>query len=155
MNCQEANMLERVHEHLLAEIENGNRTDTIVVVVALLFNVLALCSNSSVAAIFWTSGFTSGDVASLGVDLYLAVFVLITLAINAIALVGLIIGRQVRQKLLVGLVAMYSDNQVDKYYDKSLLASYRNRYLIFGGVMIVFAIASIAAPLILRLFRVQ
>jgi hypothetical protein len=148
-------MLEKVHEHLLAEIEHGNRTDTIVVIVALLFNVIALCSNSTVATIFWTSGLLSGDVSSLGIDLYLVIFVLITLVINAIALAGLVVGRQVRKKLLEGLVAMYSDNHVDKYYDQSLLSSYRSRYLIFGAIMIVFAFASIAAPLILRLLRVQ
>ena len=147
-------MIERVHQHLLAEIEHGNRTDTIVVVVAVLFNVMALCSNSTVAAIFWTTGLSGGDVSNVGIDLYLAVFVLLILGINAIALAGLLIGRQVRQKLLAGLVAMYADNQVDKYYDKSLLSSYRNRYLVFGGVMIVFAVTSIALPLVLRLFRV-
>jgi len=147
-------MIEKMHDHIVAEIELGNRTDTIVVVVAVLFSLIALCSNSGVAALYWTSGLSGGDVSPLGIDLFLAVFVILTVGVNAIALAGLLIGRRVREKLLTGLVSMYSDNQVDRYYDKSLLSAYRNRYLVFGGVLILFAIASIALPLILRLLRV-
>lgn len=145
-------MLEKTHDHLVAEMEQGSRTDTILVVVAVLFNVIALCSNSTVA---FTSGLVGGEVSPLGINLYLAVFALLTVGVNAIALIGLLEGRRVRQKLLTGLVAMYSDNQVEKYYDKSLLSIYSNRYRTFSGVMILFAIASIVLPLVLRLLRAQ
>ena len=147
-------MLEKTHDHLLAEIEQGNRTDTIVVIVTVLFNTIALCSNSTVSAIFWTAGLSGGDVAPLGINLYLAVFAALTIGVNAIAFIGLLQGRSVREKLLTGLVSMYSDNEVDKYYDRSLLSNYRNRYLIFAAIMILFALAAIVLPLVLRLFRI-
>jgi hypothetical protein len=142
-------MLEKMHEHLIAEVEQGNRTDTIVVVVAVLFNVIALCSNSTVAIVFTSLG--ANEVSDLAINLYLVVFVLLTVGLNIIAVAGLLIGRKMREKLLVGLVAMYSDNQVNKYYDQSLINSYRIRYLVFGGIMVLFALASIVLPLILRL----
>ena len=74
-----------------------------------------------------------------------------TLLVNAIALVGLYVGRQTRSKLLTGLVTMYVDNQVDQYYDRSLLSSYGTRYLLFGAVIIVLALTSIVVPLVIRL----
>jgi hypothetical protein len=145
-------MIEKVHDHIIAEIEQSNRTDTIVVVVTLLFNVIALCSNSTVAAIFFSSW--SGDVSNFGINLYLIVFVLLTVLLNAIAFIGMLTGRKTREKLLNGLVSMYTDNEVEKYYDKSLISNYRTRYYIFGSIMILFALASIIVPLILRLFRI-
>lgn len=74
-----------------------------------------------------------------------------TLVVNAIALVGLNVGRQTRSKLLTGLVTMYVDHQVDKYYDRSLLSSYGARYLLFGAVIIVLALTAIVVPLVIRL----
>jgi hypothetical protein len=88
--------------------------------------------------------------ATVGVDIVLAILILMVLIINAIALAGLLVGRRARRKLLDGLVAMYADNEVDKYYDRSLLETYSTRYLIFSGVIIVLGVASILVPLILR-----
>ena len=45
---------------------------------------------------------------------------------------------------------MYADNQVDKYYDKSLISGYGTRYLLFGGVIIVLAVTAIMIPLVIR-----
>jgi hypothetical protein len=88
--------------------------------------------------------------ASSATDIVLVVFILMTLVVNAIALAGLGVGRQTRSKLLSGLVAMYTDNQVDKYYDKSLLSSYGTRYLLFGAVIVVLALTAIVVPLVIR-----
>src|SRR5215207_9969003 len=131
-------MLEKVHEHMIAEIEQGNRTDTIVVVVTLLFNVITLCSNSTIAAVYSNSG-SSNKSAEVGINLYLIIFVLLTISLNAIAFIGMLSGRKAREKLLNGLVSMYADNDVDKYYDKSLISNYRIRYFVFGSIMILLA----------------
>lgn len=45
---------------------------------------------------------------------------------------------------------MYADNQVDKYYDRSLLAGYDTRYWLFGAVIIVLALTAIVVPLVIR-----
>jgi hypothetical protein len=54
-------------------------------------------------------------------------------------------------KLLRGLLTMYRDNDVDKYYDSSLLANYDRRYLLFTGVILCLAITAIVVPLIIRI----
>ena len=146
-------MLEKLHEHVIAEIEQSNRTDTLVVVVTIFFNVITLCSNSTVSAIMFNMG--AGDVSAFGINLYLGVMVALTIGLNAIALAGLLTGRKVREKLLAGLVTMYSDNKVEKYYDKTLIANYRARYRIFSGLTLLFAAAAIVVPLILRSLRLS
>ena len=45
---------------------------------------------------------------------------------------------------------MYRDNDVERYYDASLLINYNKRYLLFMGVILALAATSIAVPLILR-----
>jgi len=142
-------MLERIHEHIVSELGHSSRTDTIFVVVAILFDLIVLGINSATSSAAVND--RSAGSASSAADVVLAVFILMTLFVNAIAIVGLYVGRQTRSKLLTGLVAMYVDHQVDKYYDRSLLSSYGTRYLLFGAVIIVLAVTSIAVPLVIRL----
>ena len=48
---------------------------------------------------------------------------------------------------------MYRDNDVDKYYDTSLLANYGKRYSLFLGVILCLAVTAIVVPIILRIFK--
>ena len=59
-------------------------------------------------------------------------------------------GKNTRNKLLKGLLSMYQDNQVDKYYDASLLTHYNKRYLLFTGVIACLMLVSIVVPLFIR-----
>ncbi|MFZ3079276.1 MAG: hypothetical protein WA109_06285 [Bellilinea sp.] len=91
-------MLERLHEHVISELNQSSRTDTIFVVVAVIFNLIALGINSSIA---------SNDYPSTSEDIVLAAFIVMTVLVNTIAILGLYVGRLTRTKLLAGLVAMY------------------------------------------------
>jgi hypothetical protein len=137
-------MLAQVHEHILSELSNSSRTDTIFVVTAVVFNLVVLGINSGVS-----SAATLGS-ASATNDLILAVFIAMTLLLNSIALAALVLGRRTRRMLLNGLVGMYQDHQVDKYYDPSLLSNYGVRYLLFAGVIVILALTAIVVPLIIR-----
>ncbi len=139
-------MLERLHEHIVDELGHSSRTDTIFIVVAVLFNLIALGINSAAAG---TASNNSGS-SQLATDAVLAVFILMTILVNTIALGGLYVGRQTRSKLLTGLMAIYADNHVDQYYDRSLISGYGTRYLLFGAVILVLAVTSIIVPLIIR-----
>jgi hypothetical protein len=136
-------MLEQIHEHIISELGNSSRTDTIFVVTAVVFNLVVLGINSGVSA-------ASQGNASTTNDLILAVFIAMTLLLNIIALAALILGRRTRNTLLNGLVAMYHDNEVDKYYDPSLLSNYGVRYLLFAGVIVTLALTALIVPLIIR-----
>jgi hypothetical protein len=135
-------MLERIHEHIVSELGHSSRTDTMFIVVAVVFNLIVLAVNSA----------ASSSRNDLGEDIILGVFIVMTLLVNGIALSGLYVGRKTRGKLLGGLISMYVDNQVDKYYDKSLVSNYGTRYLLFGAVICILALTAIVVPLIIRIF---
>ncbi len=133
-------MLNRVHDHIVSELSQSSRTDTIFVVTAIAFNLIVLGINSGVADA--ASG-RSGDTVN---DIVLTVFIIMTLLMNAIAISALNLGKRTRQMLLDGLVTMYRDNEVEKYYNPSLMSNYNTRYLLFSGVIGTLALAAIAVP---------
>ncbi len=137
-------MLEQIHDHIVSELGQSSRTDTIFVVTAVLFNLIVLGINSGVAFSATEEG------ASTSSDLIFAVFIIMTLLINIISVIALILGRRTRSLLLHGLVTMYHDNDVDKYYDPSLLSTYGTRYILFTGVIATLALTAILVPLIIR-----
>jgi hypothetical protein len=137
-------MLTQVHDHIVNELGHSSRTDTIFVITAIVFNLVVLGINSAVA------GSASGLRNTTAPDLILTVFVLMTLLVNTIAVSALFIGRRTRRRLLEGLISMYSDNDVDKYYSPSLLSDYGSRYLLFTGVIVLLALTSVIVPLIVR-----
>ncbi len=137
-------MLGQVHEHIVRELGDSSRTDTIFVLTAIVFNLIVLGINSSVSL-----GATGED-STFTYDLVLAVFVVLTVSVNVIAVAALALGRRTRRMLLDGLIAMYRDNEVDKYYDPSLVSNYGTRYLLFTAVIVTLAATAILVPFIIR-----
>jgi hypothetical protein len=137
-------MLKQVHEHIVSELQQNARTDTLFVVTAIAFNLIVLGINSAVAAEAESARTNSSN------DLILAVFIVMSLLVNGIAIIALNTGRKSREKLLQGLLTMYLDNDVAKYYDASLVEGYGKRYLLFTGVILCLALTSILVPLIIR-----
>ena len=133
-------MIERVHKHIVAELQQNARTDMIFILAAILLNLLALGVNSGVAsgrdndATMWIVFFT---------------FVCLVIVVNFVAEIGLIKGRQTRMKLLNGLLKMYKDNEVDGYYDASLLSNYNTRYNLFLLTVVVTGLIALVVPLAL------
>lgn len=138
-------MLEKVHQHIVSELRQGARTDTIFVVTAVVFNLIVLGINSAVAG---DAVSQQGDSSTN--DLILTIFMVMTILVNGIATAALYIGKQTRNTLLRGLLTMYRDNKVDQYYDSSLLTGYNKRYLLFTGIILCLAITAIVVPLVIR-----
>jgi len=133
-------MIERVHEHIITELQQNTRTDTIFILTAILLNLLALGINWAVAsesnrdATTWIRFFT---------------FVALVIVVNFVVEIGLIKGRQTRVKLISGLLKMYKDRGVEGYYDASLLSNYNTRYNLFMLVVIFTGLIAIVVPLVL------
>jgi len=134
-------MLEQVHKHLVSEIQQNTRTDTIFIITAILLNLLSLGINSIMAS----------D-SRKDTSLFLVMFIIVALVIvvNIIVIIGLIKGKQTRVKLTNGLIKMYKDQNVDKYYDSSLLLNYNTRYNLFILVVVFIGAIAIAIPFIIR-----
>lgn len=138
-------MLEKVHHHIVSELGQSARTDTIFVVTAVLFNLIVLGINSAVAG----EAASNPENASAD-DVTLIIFIVLAILVNVIAISALIVGKQTRGKLLNGLLGMYRDQEVDKYYDASLLTNYDKRYWLFTGVIVCLAITAVLVPLVIR-----
>ena len=224
-------MIERVHEHLIGELKQNTRTDTIFIVVAILLNISILGTNSVVGSddpttyvpqeslvegshtlyvevrddahdwypagsaqviigyvqddgryvprVFpanpgalnewgvyrestdvryklddanwenWAEH-TESDSGRVVQTLVMFIFIVASIVVNLAVIFGLLRGKRMRLTILNGLMTMYQDQQVNGYYDESLLKSYSVRYHIFITVVVLVGVISIAVPLIIR-----
>ena len=133
-------MIERVHEHIVTELQQNARTDTIFVITAIFLNLIALGVNSGIAA-------SNGGGTT---TIVMFTFVALVLVVNLVAEVGLIRGRQMRVTLLNGLLKMYKDQGVEGYYDPSLLSNYNTRYNLFMLAVLFTGLVAIVVPFIIR-----
>ncbi len=137
-------MLQQAHDHIVKELSDTSRTDAIFLLTAIVFNLVVLAINASVSIA------AAEENAAYTYDLVLTVFIVLTVLLNVLAVGALILGRRTRQMLLAGLVAMYTDHDVDKYYDPSLLSNYGMRYALFTGIIVTLAVTAIIIPAIIR-----
>lgn len=134
-------MIEQVHKHITTELQQNTRTDTIFIITAIFLNLLALGINSSVS-----------EGSRNETDLFIVMFVIVALVIvvNLIVIFGLLKGKQTRSKLISGLLRMYKDQNVEGYYDSSLLINYNTRYNLFILAVVFTGAVAIAIPFIIR-----
>ncbi len=133
-------MIERVHEHIIGELNTNTRTDTIFVLTAVILNLITLGINSGIAS----------AQASTTSTIVMFTFVALIIVINFVSEVGLLRGRQMRRKLLNGLMKMYKDQGVEGYYDQTLLGDYRTRYNLFMLTVLFTGLIAIVIPFVIR-----
>ena len=129
-------MINQLHKHILEELRTNIKTDTIFVITAILLNLITLAINSAISASKEKS------------IIVMFVFVGLIIIVNIISEIGLTKGRQAQTKLIKGLLKMYKDNEVEKYYDSSLLDTYRTRYNLFILAILFTGIVAIIVPFI-------
>jgi len=133
-------MIERVHEHIIGELGTNTRTDTIFVITAIILNLITLGINSGLAS-------SGGDTTQ---TIVMFTFVALIIVVNLVAEIGLIRGRQMRKKMLDGLMKMYKDQGVEGYYDPSLMSDYAMRYNLFMLTVLFTGLIAIIIPFIIR-----
>jgi len=134
-------MIEHVHKHITSELQQNTKTDIIFILAAIVLNLIILAVNSGMVEKSRTN------------DTYLIVmflFVALLILLNIVVIFGLLKGKQTRTKLLNGLIKMYQDQNVEKYYDSSLLGNYNTRYNLFIMVVVLTGLISVAVPFIIR-----
>ena len=133
-------MIERVHEHIITELQQNGRTDTIFILTAILLNLLSLGINSGVA---------SGSDRDATMWIVFFTFVCLVIVVNFVVVIGLLKGKQTRIKLINGLLKMYKDQGVEGYYDSSLLTNYATRYNLFLLTVVFTGLIAIVVPFVL------
>lgn len=134
-------MLTQVHKHITSELSQNTRTDTIFIITAILLNLIGLAVNS---------GFVSDSRTKTSYLIVMFIFVALIIVVNAVVIFGLMKGKQTRSRLLQGLLQMYRDQNVDKYYDPSLLGNYNVRYNLFILVVVFTGLIAIVVPFVIR-----
>ncbi len=132
-------MLEKVYDHILMELKQNTKTDTIFIIVALVLNFISMGVNSGVAlddgpASTWT----------------MITLIALVIVVNLVVIFGLLKGKDSRSKLINGLLNMYKDQGVDNYYNASIISNYNTRYLLFILAVVFTGFTAIAIPLILK-----
>lgn len=134
-------MIEHVHKHITTELHQNTRSDTIFILSAILLNLITLAINSSAA---------ESSVTDSNMLLVMFLFVALLFMVNLVVIFGLMKGKQTRMKLINGLLQMYRDQGVDKYYDESLLSNYSTRYNLFIMVVICTGVIGVVVPFLMR-----
>ena len=133
-------MIERVHGHIIAELQQNTRTDTIFILTAVILNLLALGVNSGVAG---------GRDTDATTWIVFFAFLCLVIVINFVVVIGLLRGKETRIKLINGLLKMYKDQGVAGYYDASLLSNYSTRYNLFLLAVVFTGVIAIVVPSVL------
>jgi hypothetical protein len=134
-------MLEHVHKHIITELQQSAKTDIIFILSSIVLNLITLAINA---------GMVEKSRTDDTLLMVMFIFVGLVILINIVAIFGLLKGKQTRTKLLNGLITMYRDQQVDKYYDESLLSSYSVRYNLFIMVVVCTGVIAIIVPFVMR-----
>jgi len=133
-------MIERVHEHITQELQQNARTDTIFILTAIFLNLVTLGINAGQASE------TSKDVTGW---IVFFTFTALVIVINFVVVNGLLKGKQMRAKLISGLLKMYKDNNVEGYYDPTLLTNYATRYNLFLLAVSFTGVVALLVPIVL------
>jgi len=133
-------MIQRVHEHIISELQQNTRTDTVFIITAILLNLVTLGINSGVA---------SNDRKEPTDWIVFFTFMALTIVVNFVSEMGILKGKQTRSKLINGLLKMYKDQGVEGYYDPALLSNYNTRYNLFLLAVLFTGIIAIVVPIIL------
>ena len=134
-------MIKKVHEHIITELQQNARTDTIFVQTAIVLNFVTLAINSLMATESRTN-------TSLLIVMF--IFVSLTIVVNLVVIQGMLKGKQTRNILLSGLMKMYKDQGVEGYYDPSLLGNYNTRYNLFILAVVFLGLIAIVIPFVIR-----
>jgi hypothetical protein len=133
-------MIEHVHTHITSELQQNTKTDIIFILSSIVLNLITLAVNS---------GFASKPEQDSTTLIVMFIFVTLVILINLVAIFGILKGKQTRTKLLKGLLLMYKDQNVEKYYDESLLGSYSARYNLFMMVVVCTGLVAIIVPFVM------
>ena len=135
-------MIEKIHDHLLDELRVNTKTDTIFILTAILLNFTGLGINSIFASSWSEAGGTENIIM-------FAIVGGLIIVVNTIVIFGLSKGKQTRTRLLEGLIMMYEDQKVDKYYSRDNVGAYNIRYTLFTIAVITTGIVALSIPFII------
>ena len=143
-------MKERLHTQMTDELAQGTRTDTIITIVAIILNLIFIGAGSGLAAASHPYNYRM-ETYSLNstTTAIMFVFIVATVIISYAAVSALLKGKKRRLKLTEGLVEMYKEEGMEKYYNPSVTQAYETRYNLFAIVITLLGLLGVVIPLII------
>ena len=145
-------MKDRMHEQMAAELRQNTRTDTMVVITAILLNLLFLGINSGFANSVRDYEYSPSGIERIGINvtalIILVILFALVIAINFFALRIISRGKERRAKLMAGLMKMYQEEGMEQYYDTSIEKGYDARYNLFSAVVVSLGAVAILVPIL-------
>ena len=147
-------MKDRLHGEISTELDQTTKTDKTTVIVAIVLNLVFLFANMAFAAGVWTVNYDYRDPGTVitstkfNINMFAAFVILIavTVAFNFIVIRALSKGVERRAKLTEGLVKMYQDEGLEKYYDSSIIEGYKARYSLYKNIVMILGFLALAIP---------
>jgi len=130
-------VIDKMHDYLTKEMAQNKHVDSIFMLLGIVFNLMMLAINSAAQS--------SKDQS------FLIVFFALGVLVTTITVAILLKGNDTRDKLMKGLVAMYEDNDVIKYLDKSIMKNDAARNRLEIVVIVATCVTSIVIPILLKI----
>ena len=149
-------MKDRLHGEISAELEQTTKTDKTTVVVAIILNFIFLFANMAFASGAWSTNYDYRNDGSFttstefNLSLFAAFLILlgVTIVFDFFVVRALSKGVERRIKLTEGLVKMYQEEGLDKYYDPAIIQGYQSRYGLYKNIVLIMGILAVAVPLV-------
>jgi hypothetical protein len=149
-------MKDRLHAEISTELDQTTKTDKTTVIIAIILNLIFMFANMAFAAGVWTVNYDYRDPATIitsnqfNFNMFGAfvILIVVTIIFNVIVIQALSRGVERRTKLTEGLVKMYQEEGLDKYYDSSIIEGYKARYSLYKNIVIILGLLALAIPVV-------
>ena len=157
-------MKEQLHQDITAELNQTTRTDTTTVIVGIILNLIFLLVNSIIAGAVWTEEHIYNDVIKddiitrtdvtvttefgLGMLLIFVILVAAIVAINFFIIRALSTGKDRRKILTESLQKIYKEENLEKYYDSSIIGGYEARYSLYTKIVGTLGALTVLIPIV-------
>ena len=157
-------MKDRLHQDLVAELNQTTRTDTITAIVGVILNLIFLLVNSLIAGAVWTEEYIykevirDGPVGSpdvtittefeIGMMLIFIFLIAAIIAINIFVIRALLAGKERRIKLTKSLQKMYKEEDLGKFFDSSIIKGYEARYGLYTKIIGTLGLLAVLIPIV-------
>ena len=157
-------MKDSLHQDIIAELNQTTRTDTTTAIVGVILNLIFLLVNSLIAGGVWTEGRNYSGVIKddpmavpdviittefeLGMMLILIILISSIIAINVFIIRAMSAGKERRIKLSESLQKMYKEEDLDKFYDPSIIKGYEARYGLYTKIVGTLGLLAVLIPIV-------
>ncbi len=157
-------MQDHLHQDLVAELNQTTRTDTTTAIVGVILNLIFLLVNSLIAGAVWTEEYIYSDVIKedpmivpdpiitsefhLSMMLIFVILLAAIIAINIFVVRALSAGKERRIKLTKSLQKMYEAEDLDKFYDSSIIKGYEARYGLYTKIVGTLGLLAVLIPIV-------